>query len=412
MLSRFARDESGTYLVVSALTMPILLGVAGLGTEAAMWLHDQRALQGAVDGAALTAATAYYQHGAQAGVVTEAESVLSMRGLTAQAQGVTIAINRPPLSGAYTASMSAVEVIVSQSKPRLLSALWTQQPMQVSARAVARGTGGRGCVLALSPSASGAIQAGGSTSVTLLGCSIIANSSHASALQGNGSAMVAAQSASVVGGVSGAQNFNTVDGIHTNQQAASDPYADVQPPSFSGCDHNNYSTNTVATLNPGVYCNGIRVNASANVNLNPGIYYMDRGSFTVNGNATVTGHGVTLVFTSRNGANYATAAINGGATVNLTAPTDGPTAGIVLFGDRTMPTGTTFRLNGGASQSFNGAVYVPKGHLDFAGTNGSQQGCTQLIADTINFTGTSDVRLDCSGSGTRPIASAVASLVE
>lgn len=53
----------------------------------------------------------------------------------------------------------------------------------------------------------------------------------------------------------------------------------------------------------------------------------------MNGSATLTGTGVTLVFTS-SGNNYASATINGGATVNLTAPATGSTAGIVLFGDR------------------------------------------------------------------------------
>jgi hypothetical protein len=36
---------------------------------------------------------------------------------------------------------------------------------------------------------------------------------------------------------------------------------------------------------------------SANVTLNPGIYYLDGGSLTVNAGTTLTGTGVTLVFT-------------------------------------------------------------------------------------------------------------------
>jgi hypothetical protein len=73
--------------------------------------------------------------------------------------------------------------------------------------------------------------------------------------------------------------------------------------------------------------------------LDPGIYYLDQGSFTVNGGATITGTGVTLVFTSSTGSNYATANINGGATVSLTAPTSGPLAGIAFYGDPNMPVG-------------------------------------------------------------------------
>ena len=72
------------------------------------------------------------------------------------------------------------------------------------------------------------------------------------------------------------------------------------------------------TLNPGVYCNGMDIHAGSNVTLNPGIYYVDRGSLNVNGGATLTGTGATIVFTSSTGAGWATANINGGATVNLT----------------------------------------------------------------------------------------------
>ena len=93
------------------------------------------------------------------------------------------------------------------------------------------------------------------------------------------------------------------------------------------------------------------MNAGANITLSPGVYYLDQGSLAVNGGATMSGTGVTLVFTSSTGSGYATANIDGGATLNLTAPSSGSTAGIVFFGDRNMPVGTSFTFEGGASQS-------------------------------------------------------------
>jgi hypothetical protein len=80
--------------------------------------------------------------------------------------------------------------------------------------------------------------------------------------------------------------------------------------------------------------------------MSAGTYYLDQGNLTINGNATLTGTNVTIVFTSSSGNNYATASVNGGAVVNLTPPTTGATAGIVLVGDRNMPRGTSFSLNG------------------------------------------------------------------
>jgi hypothetical protein len=86
---------------------------------------------------------------------------------------------------------------------------------------------------------------------------------------------------------------------------------------------------TSTELNPGVYCDGITVNSGATLTLNPRIYYFDRGTFSVNGDGTVIGTGVALIFTSSTGTNWATATINGNASVNLTAPNSGSTEGIV-----------------------------------------------------------------------------------
>src|SRR4029450_987081 len=138
-------------------------------------------------------------------------------------------------------------------------------------------------------------------------------------------------------------------------------YAARSPASYSGCTKNNYTAKNTVTLDPGVYCNGINFNAGAVVTMKPGVYYTDRGDFTVNGGATITGTGVTIVLTSSNNKNYASLTINGGATTGLTAPTTGDMKGIVFFGDRNAPLGTSYKFNGGASQKFGGALYLPKG---------------------------------------------------
>ena len=97
-------------------------------------------------------------------------------------------------------------------------------------------------------------------------------------------------------------------------------------PAFTGCTEQNFTAKNTITISPGVYCEGIKLNAGANVTLNPGIYYLDGGDLTVNGGATMTGSGVTLVFTSQNRNSFATASVNGNATINLTPPTTGGTA--------------------------------------------------------------------------------------
>jgi Putative Flp pilus-assembly TadE/G-like len=399
-------------MAVTAMLMPALVGIIGLGTEGAAWFLTHRAMQDATDSAAVSAATAYYVQGNTTGLTLQAQAVAAGYGFTDGTNGVSVTVNRPPASGSHTTTPRAVEVIISQSQKRQFSAMWASGPVTISARSVAVGKGGKGCVLSLDPTASSATAVQGNAQVTLNGCSLYDNSSNASALVVGGSGTISAASVNVVGGVSGQSSISATDGVHTGQPPINDPYADASFASFAGCQANNFNAKTTVTINPGVYCGGISLNSGADVTLNPGIYYLNQGSLTVNGGATLRGNGVTLVFPSSNGHNYASASINGGAVIDLSAPTSGPTAGIVFFGDRLMTANTSFRLNGGSSEVFRGALYLPAAAVTFAGGAASTNGCLQLVANTITFVGNSSFAVNCGGTGTRPIGSALAKLVE
>ena len=391
---------------------PVLIGFAGLASEGGLWLYEHQTLQGAADSAALSAATRYGVTNS-GDLTVQADAVVASYGYPVGTNGTTLTVNRPPTSGNYASNSRAVEVLISTSQPRLLSAIYSSTAVTISGRAVALTTNsGTGCVLALNKSASGSISSQGSSSILLNGCSIYDNSNSSTGLVNGGSATISADTVNVVGGLSGGSGITATNGVNQNVAAATDPYAAVTPPSFSGCDANSLSIKTTVTLNPGVYCNGLKLDAGANVTLNPGTYYIDRGSLAVNGGATLSGTGVTIVFTSSTGSSYASATINGGATLNLTAPTSGPTAGIVIYGDRNMPTNTTFKFNGGAGQILGGAVYLPDASIDYSGGASSSTNCTQLVGDTINFSGNANLAVNCSAYDTKPIGSAKASLVE
>jgi hypothetical protein len=274
----------------------------------------------------------------------------------------------------------------------------------VASRTVAMKTpgDGKGCVLALNKNASGTITAQGSTNVGLNNCSMYDNSRSSTAMAVDGSAKVSALSVGVVGGITGNTSVTTTQGIRTGLYPIPDPYANVQVPSFSGCDHKNFSAQKKETIYPGVYCGGMKFNANADVTFSPGVYFIDGGEFTVNGGAKLQGTGVTIIFTSSNGS-WPTATINGGATIDLRPQTSGDLAGILMFGDRGIPVGTSFKFDGGASQYLGGAVYFPTGDISFSGGAGTSTTCTQLIGDKIAFTGSSGLAIDCSGYGVKPI---------
>jgi len=411
-VQRFQSNEAGSYLIVTGLIMPVLVGLVGLGTEAGLWYARHHKMQSAADSAAVAAATDYYLNHKASALVVQAQSIAASYGFANGTNGVSLTINQPPKTGPYTNDQRAVEVLIREPQKRLFSALYGSGTLDISARSVAVGLGGKGCVIALDPTVSGAATVQGTANVQLDSCSLYDNSSNSTAMTVGGSGTISAESINIVGGIANTSGITTTDGIATGQPPIGDPYADATFGGFSGCDKTNYVARTTITLNPGVYCNGLSLNAGAIVSLNPGIYYLDQGTLSVNGGATLTGTGVTLVFTSSNGHNYANATINGGANVNLVAPTSGPTAGIVLFGDRNMTAGTAFKLNGGSSEVFGGAIYIPQGAVTFSGGAASTNGCLQLVADTVTFVGNANFSINCAGYGTKSIGSALAKLIE
>lgn len=402
-LHHFHHDERGSYVTAAALLAPTLAGFMGLGVEYGVWVHRHQAIQSAADSAAMSAAVGYAVNSSD--VVAQANAVAANYGFSPNAANVSIVVNRPPQSGQYAGNSRAVEVVISQTLTRLFSAVWTSAPLAISARSTAMTPDADGCTLALNATASGAASAGGSTRVVLNGCSLFVNSSSDSALTVGGSASLFADAVGVVGGVSGNAGITTTQGISTGQGAIQDPYANVQLPSFSGCDQNNYSTHDTVTINPGVYCGGIKLTAGAVVTMNPGTYIINRGDLTVNGGAALTGTGVTLVFTSSTGNQWPTVTINGNAVVNITAPKTGSMAGFVVFADRRIPVGTNFKFTGGSTQYLGGAVYAPTTAINYAGGSTSGSTCTQLIGDTLVFTGNSNLAVDCSQYNTKPIGS-------
>ncbi|HEX9464885.1 MAG TPA: pilus assembly protein TadG-related protein [Alphaproteobacteria bacterium] len=406
------RDRRGAYSMVTALLLPVLAGFTAFGTEVGLWFYSHQAMQSAADAGAFSAATAYFS--GSTAYSTEAKAVAASYGFVDGPSGnATVTVNKPPTSGPNVRTPDAIEVIVSQTQKRLFSAVVTSSTLTIGARAVAvSGIGGTGCVLSLDKTASVDISAKGTPNVVLSGCSMYDNSNSSSALTDSGNATISAKSVSVVGGISGLTHVTTTDGIKTGAAPISDPYADVTVPPYTP----TCTPSSGSVLNPGVYC-GLTIQST--VTLNPGLYVIDGGALTVNANANLTGTGVTIVLTSHTGSSYPTVTINGGATVNLSAPSDNTTGpagfqgmqGIVMYEDGKAPVGTAVKLNGGSTQTFQGALYLPTAAATFTGGSTTNSACLQLVADTIAFGGNANFAISCSGAGTRPIGGSVA-LVE
>jgi hypothetical protein len=415
---RLAGDEAGASAVVIGLSMSAMVGFAGLAVDTGVWYADRRTEQDVADSAAFSGATDLYAGDTVAGAKSAAQAVAAQSGFTSGSHGVTVTVNSPPASGPNSSNANAVEVIVTKSE-NLFFTTFFRNSTSVGARAVASaGTSGNGsCMEATGTGASTSISTAdvgvsGNITIDLSHCGISANSTGSDSLDLTGNATVTAATLTLVGNYSVNNNATlTVSGAKTTGGAATpDPYANVSVPSPGSCASTN-SWNGTATISPGTYCGGFTLTAGATVTMQPGVYVINGGSFSVAGHASLSGTGVTIVLTGSSG-NYATATINGSSTVNLSAPTSGATSGLVFMQDRNDTSGATSKLVGGSSMSITGAAYFPTQTLQFAGGSSSGSQCTQVVADQISFAGSSYLNDNCSGDGTTAIGQTVTQLVE
>ena len=401
-LKRLLRDNGGAAAVVMALTLPVVLGGMGLGTEVGYWYFNQRKVQNAADMAAYAGAVELRAGNSFDRMESAAAGAAEETGYAADIG--TIVLNTPPSSGAYAGDPEAVEVTIQENMPRWFTGLFADGTVDVAGRAVARITPGQQtCVLALDESAAGAVTFIGSTSAILIGCNVHSNSlSNSSVLvTGNAEVRTPCVSASGMVSVSASLTLDECVAPYEHADQAPDPYADLPVPNLSQppTTPNNFGGGAGATYNvsPGRY-QGMDIRRT--VNMAPGVYVIDGGSLSINSTATVNGTGVTFYLT-----NGATVSMNGGANIQLSAPTSGSYSGVLMFMDRGENSGNVHKVNGNSASRVNGAIYSANGKVQMNGTSTFGGGCTQIVARTIEFSGNSGLGVDCTGSGVRDIRS-------
>ncbi len=402
--------------ITIAIAAVVLLGLVSLGVEVTGLLMKHRQMQSAADAAAMAGAVALAAS-SPSGVSVEARAVAGQNGFVSGVNSVTVAVNAPPLSGTWAGNPGAVEVVISQPQILPLSALLYKGAWSVSGRGVASvGNSASDCVLSLNPAA--ALSITGGVTVNLKQCGLAANGTGAGALSLSGGVTLNAGSVTVSGttSVNGGSNLNVTGAVKINQPATADPYAGVAVPTWSGCNHgaigNPYTVGYQGSaLTPGVYCGGLTLNGGGANTMAAGVYFINGGVLQVGNGASLSGTGVTIVLTG-SGGNYATVAINGGSPVNLTAPTTGPTAGLVFFQDPNAPYGGTDTFSNGATVTITGALYFPKATASYGGGTKTSSPCSQLVAWQVQFSNGAWFNNNCANTGVVSIGAAPSKMVE
>lgn len=375
-------SQRGQTLVLVALLLVVLMGLTSLAADAGYYHYQQRVMQTAADSAALAGA-AEITYGDPAAA---AKADAATNGFTDGVNGVTVTVNTD-YSDQYTGSSSAVQVVISKPYPKFFAGvIGGGSTVQISTTAVARMSGNVDeCLYQLDPS-----QQPNFNGMTFNGpkCGIILNGS------GNfNGANIDAQFIGYADGNTPNENGATfTEATPAPSMPAKDPcpsipgckYLANNPPSTSPCNSANYNGGTV-TLLPGCYdsakFNGTNVTLQPDAGNDPFVF-----SGHVNFNAaTITGNGVTIVFTdcgNFNGTNW-----------SITPPTTGNTAGVLMYDS----TSCNPNFNGTSGTGMSGLVYFPNGHVNY---NGSFNGYTVLVVGNANFNGSTQNFPDPPANGT------------
>jgi hypothetical protein len=227
----------------------------------------------------------------------------------------------------------------------------------------------------------------------------------------NGDAFVDNGNAHFNGNVSVSANGLVVaDGTITVEGSASGPPTNYDPsPPATGVDpiedplgYVDLPPDMTGLLNrtdpctdgPGIYTDKNFPNAACL--LQPGLYVIRSGTWTLNGNAStvLSGTDVTLYFTCSSGTvprecnsgeSGASLDFSGNGRIDIDAPTSGPRQGLAIVYDRNNA--SPLQMTGNGSGGISGAVYALSATLDMRG-NGCTTGLKSVVvAKSLAFSG-------------------------
>ena len=402
-IKRYLQDESAAVMPMAALLMPVILLMAGLGTDTSAWMMARRNLQTAADAAALAGAWEAARGGTD--YIQSAALKEAINNDYDPAEGGELTV-------VYDSDQNKVYVTLTQNAGLFLTRIIMSNPVRTTVEAEATISNNEGdyCILSLNDVQASSMTTSGNVDLVMPDCGIAVNSSNGRAFSMNGNVNIDVKDVSIVGDYDihgGSANFQ-YENLITGGSPVPDPYANYEPDEdgYSSCDYNNTRVNRGGsqTLTPGRYCGGLRISGTNNITFEPGVYIIDGGTFDVSGNGSMYGDGVTFILTG-SGNDYATADITGGKNIEFHAPDAGePNVGLVFYQDPNAPSSGTNNLLGNANLYIDGVAYFPSQELNIGGTSASTSDvCTHVIADTVIIHGTPFIGNDCSDSAAEPI---------
>jgi hypothetical protein len=368
---RLAGCCSGNIALTFGLTLPLLIGLVGLGADSASFYNQQSRMQSVADAAALAIAKEMHLFlddptTLEASGKTRIETLLAEVRLAERPHTADVTVD--------TEGGSAEVEIAMATKSFLPVEVWGDNPIVVEANAITYGQE-KLCILGLDGKSSDTIKADNGALVTAPNCAIQSNSTDANGLRaGLLSTLVSSYTCSS-GGYEGLPT-SFVPLPETDCPALEDPLAMRPPPAVGGCDYLDFTSEKgPAIIQPGHYCGGLKITNDADVVAEPGIYIISDGKLEVGNQAKLTGEYVSFYFAD----DAATLVFKDRAHVELGAPKDGAMAGILFYENPSAPPGRNFEISSGSVKKLLGTIYLPKGNFKGDGRN--------LVGTVLNAVG-------------------------
>lgn len=402
---RLIRGERGAAMPLIGVSLPVILGAGAVAVDIAHLASMRGELQATADVAARVAAWEIPDlDTAEQTAISYAQQNMSTKvhGSVLDQSDITFG-DWDPDSRTFTpdnTSPNAVRLVTRRAEANnnavalIFAPVFGESLGNVSTEAIgALLANNQACVLALAPSGTG-ITISGSVNITATQCGFAANSTspNASVVTDGSSAVAQLLTLYAAGGVDDPHGVisTTESKVVGTGRPLENPYAErdddianeIASASVSSTHNVKSKPSNSVELEPGRYPSGY--DFKGDVQLKPGVYVMD-GDVTIGSGANVTGDDVTIIMDDSD------INVSGGPNVDLTAPSTGSTSGIVLA---RQGASSSSDLSGNTDLVFDGAIYMPDTDLDFRGTSGST-GCLQIVANTVEFAGTPDFKINC-----------------
>lgn len=398
-ITDFLRDLRGNFATGFALVISLTVFMAAGAIEVVQIYNVKSSLQAAVDAAALAAAreisvTGSAARNADATVTTVVGDMFSANiGASIVDAGTITKAEYDKKQGLVT-----VKASLDTSVPPLVRYALKVDRIEAESRAQIVGRPNI-CVIGLETADDQTVYARDSAVLTGRNCAVYSNSASTKGVEVQAASAITATFTCSHGGAAGPLTSYKPEPI-TDCPKIVDPLKDRPAPFAASepCDFTDTKIKTTTTIDPGVYCGGLKINSKGKVYLNPGIYIIRDGALQAAGKTELIGSGVGIYLTGPG----AVVSLEGNSVINLEAPTSGEMAGILFADARSQSPSNTHKITSNHAERLVGALYFPNTQLevDAPGTVADESPWTAIIAREVRMLNDSVVVLNTDYSDT------------